>query len=220
MESILERYTPLPACPKPSAAARQLAYIAIAPGAYLAGLQSIQQCEADAVIAQGLSQLLTHEIQPLLALCPALCRTTTPVPDTTDSVSSYMPQAVATYKLYIIPLVKEYIRQYKKLPKWLTFSLAALLSYYRSVTDEDTYLLGQRDDGMTYEIHDTIPILTYFLEESAQDTRNYVWHILKITEIWDEDLTLIPGLATAVTTQLQRLDRQDTKTYMHHVTTL
>ena len=87
------------------------------------------------------------------------------------------------------------------LPPVLTFSLAALIRFYEGKLDESE-MTGTRD-GEEYPIRDNpeyLEIFAYCWDDFHRDgcLDRLVERILSNATLWDEDLTLVPGLGEAV----------------------
>ena len=104
-----------------------------------------------------------------------------------------------------------------KLPKWLTYSLAALLAFYRSTEEGDGCLIGARAAGNTYEIHDDAEKLAFIKENAAKATAEYVRAVMSRSDFWGEDLTAIAGFADAVTAHIDRMAEVGVKAHIEEL---
>ena len=116
----------------------------------------------------------------------------------------------------MLPTFKDSLAATGTLPKWLTYSLAALLAFYRTTEKGDGCLIGHRGDD-TYEIHDDADKLAVVAEAAGLATADYVTTILKRSDFWGEDLTAVPGLLDAVVQTLQDIDAVGIKQYIHNL---
>jgi tagaturonate reductase len=109
----------------------------------------------------------------------------------------------------VLPSLLEYQNRKGTLPQTLTFSLAALLAFYRGTEIVDGALQGSRD-GQSYAIKDDKPILEEFAAawtayDQNSDVPALVTRILGQSTWWKENLTMVPGLVDAVAGYLQAI---------------
>jgi tagaturonate reductase len=69
--------------------------------------------------------------------------------------------SVMKFKTRLLPTLLEWVRCKKELPQAITFSLAALISYYRPLRIEGTYLAGKRGEE-EYTIRDRSETIQFF----------------------------------------------------------
>jgi mannitol-1-phosphate/altronate dehydrogenase len=97
-----------------------------------------------------------------------------------------------------------YFQKKGMLPPAITFSLAALIAFYRGKGPERGELQGRRN-GEPYSIKDEEGILRRFAALYAEDpvepgaARKIVHAVLAAEDWWGEDLLALPGLEDAVT---------------------
>ncbi len=184
-------------------------------GAYLAGKTLVKDCLDDPVIARYLQRGLAEEIIPTLDLPRAeLDGFATAVlerfsnPFVKHALLSISLNSTSKFTARVLTSLKEYHRRRGALPKRLTFALAALLAFYRGTELQDGALIGERAPGDTYRIQDSPDVLAFFRDVwSSADTRakTVAEKTLANTALWNEDLTRIPGLTTAVAAHLERI---------------
>lgn len=122
--------------------------------------------------------------------------------------------SVSKWKVRVLPSLKEYRALYGCLPPALTFSLAALLRFYKVVA-----MVGKEGqgsiDGIPYPIRDDEAVLAFFAKTwrdiAERDPSSLAVAALSNISLWDEDLTAIPGLVEAVTGYLVRLLRGEVR---------
>ena len=105
--------------------------------------------------------------------------------------------SVSKWKARCMPSFLAYIEQEKKLPKHLTFSLAALMAFYTGSEIRDKALIGHRD-GVEYQIMDDASVLAFFATNSTKSVEEYTHAVLSNTAFWDQDLSALPGVEDAV----------------------
>lgn len=103
-----------------------------------------------------------------------------------------------------MPSFLGYLEQEKKLPKHLTFSLAALLAFYTGTEIRDKALIGHRD-GEEYQILDDAAVLEFFAQNSTKDTAAYVHAALSAEDFWGQDLSALDGVEDAVASYLEEI---------------
>jgi len=101
--------------------------------------------------------------------------------------------SVSKFRARVLPSILDYYKKTGKIPKALTFSLAALLVFYKGKEIRDGALIGQV--GMDeYRISDSIEVLEFF---QAAWQKNKIAHLAKAalsnTDLWGMDLTTLPG---------------------------
>ncbi|OGB91800.1 MAG: hypothetical protein A2Z31_08070 [candidate division NC10 bacterium RBG_16_65_8] len=184
--------------------------------AYLGGLDTVRQCVEDPVFGAYVRRGIFDEILPLLPL---------PVEETRAFAEEAMERlanpfikhnlinialnSVSKYRVRVLPSLLEYRAASHRLPPALTFSLAALLAFYRGTEIRDGALVGARADG-PYAVKDDAPVLEAF----ADQWRAYAHHpdagrvcraILARTDFWGQDLSALPDLLEDVVSQLSRI---------------
>jgi len=107
----------------------------------------------------------------------------------------------------VLPSIKEYVKRKNALPKRLTFSLAALIAFYRATEMRDGTLIGHRGSE-EYKIADDAPALAAFQKawteyDKSKDLKALVTTLLGANGPWAEDLNAIPGFTAGVTSALQ-----------------
>lgn len=192
-------------------------------GAYLAGLDYVGQCMVDPVIRRMLDQAVFGEIVPTVHLPREKAEAFAHAvyerfenPFVKHALLSIALNSVSKWKARVMPTLKDSIAMTGTLPKWLTFSLAALLAFYRTTAGGDGCLLGKRGND-TYEIHDDAAALAVFQAAAAKDTAQYVASILSQTGFWGEDLTAIPGFVATVTAHVEGIETIGAKAYIEQL---
>ena len=97
-----------------------------------------------------------------------------------------------------------YAKQEGKLPKHLTFSLAALLAFYAGSEIRDKALIGHRGD-QEYKIMDDASVLEFFAANSGKEAGEYARAVLSNESFWGQDLCEVPGAPEAVAGYLKQI---------------
>ena len=173
--------------------------------AYLASMDIVGECMADADIRRFMEEAVYGEISPTVPL-PA-----DEVKAFADSVFerfenpfirhallSIALNSVSKWKSRILPSLLDSYKANGILPKCLTFSFAALLAFYTIRKQEDGSYVGARPDGGTYPVQDDLPALRFMAAESAKPAAEYVPIAAANAAFWGQDLSLIPGFVEAV----------------------
>ena len=113
--------------------------------------------------------------------------------------------SVSKWKARVLPSFKDYIKNNGKLPRLITFSVAALLAFYTATDLREDGLYAQRKNGDEYVIHDDRFILEFFAEKSAGSAEALVDAALANVDFWGEDLSTYEGLNEAVTDWYKKL---------------
>ena len=120
-------------------------------GAYLSGLDYVGQCMADPVVRRSLDQTVFGEIVPTVDLPREKAEAFAKAvyerfenPFVNHALLAISLNSISKWKGRILPTFKDSVAATGKLPKWLTYSLAALLAFYRSTEEGDGCLIGAR----------------------------------------------------------------------------
>lgn len=114
--------------------------------------------------------------------------------------------SVSKWKTRCLPSFKEYVNLFGKLPVHLTFSLTALMSFYRSEQWDDKCLIGHRGEE-TYKIMDDQYILEFFASAAALSNDEFVKRFLSTDKFFGEDMTKYSGLQELVIEYMDLIDR-------------
>lgn len=193
-------------------------------GAYLSGLDYVGQCMADPVVRRSLDQTVFGEIVPTVDLPREKAEAFAKAvyerfenPFVNHALLAISLNSISKWKGRILPTFKDSVAATGKLPKWLTYSLAALLAFYRSTEEGDGCLIGSRAAGNTYEIHDDAEKLAFIKENVAKATAEYVRAVMSRSDFWGEDLTAIAGFADAVTAHIDRMAEVGVKAHIEEL---
>jgi tagaturonate reductase len=190
--------------------------------AYLSGLDTVGEMMDDEVFAAFLNQAVLEEILPVLPGDPESNRQFAQQvmdrfrnPYIKHPLLSISLNSVSKWKVRVMPSLLKFQARNGSLPDALTFSLAALISFYNGVGCAEPELRGTRN-GQPYSIKDDVDVLSFFEKRWYAFRRNHdlrvlVGTILSQESLWEQDLTLIPGLIDQVTAQLQNILVNGTK---------
>jgi len=194
------------------------AHTMMALAAFLAGLDTVRECVEDPVLGAYVRRGVFDEILPLLPLPAQETRAFAEDvmerlanPFIKHNLISIALNSVSKYRVRVLPSLLEYRAAHRRIPPALTFSLAALLAFYRGTEIRDGALLGARGDG-PYAVKDDAPVLETF----ADQWRAFAEHhdaivlcraILARADFWGEDLAALPDLLEGVSSHLSQILR-------------
>ena len=112
--------------------------------------------------------------------------------------------SVSKWRARCMPSFLGYIELNKELPKCLTFSLAALMAFYKGTEIRDKALIGHRD-GQEYNIMDDMAVLEFFAANSEKPSKEFAQNFLGNEEFFGQDLTQIEGLVDTVAGYLDEI---------------
>ena len=135
---------------------------------YLTGHDTVLESMQDPEIAGFMHDTIFNEIIPtldlpkedLLSFADAV-RNRFENPFIRHELLSIALNSVSKWRARCLPSVIEYYNRFKKIPKNLAFSLAALIRFYSTDERGDGALIGHRGDG-TYLIRDDAAVLDFF----------------------------------------------------------
>ena len=104
--------------------------------------------------------------------------------------------SASKWKARVMPSVTEYVKRTGKLPRDLTFSLAAFIAFYHQ---------GQRD-GTAYPVRDDAWVQDFFAAHKDDDCKALAHAVVKNEKLWDGKLAEIPGFEEAVAANLARIE--------------
>lgn len=112
--------------------------------------------------------------------------------------------SVSKWRARCMPSFLGYIDLKGELPKHLTFSLAALMAFYKGTEIRDKALIGHRD-GQEYNIMDDKAVLEFFAANSQKPSREFAQAFLSNEEFFGQDLTKVDGLVDAIAAYLDEI---------------
>lgn len=180
------------------------AHTSFALASYLAGNDYVKESMEDQDIHNFMTKTIFDEIIPTLNLPKEdLIAFADKVTDRFQNpfikhaLLSISLNSLSKWKARCLPSLLDYMERFGKLPTCLTFSLAALMEFYRGKEIRNGALVGQRDD-QEYLIMDDKDVLEFFLINSVDDTLSFAVNFLSNTTWWEQDLNTVPGLTDAV----------------------
>lgn len=183
--------------------------------AYKAGLNTVEECIKSDLIFPFMKAGLFEEIIPSMdgdkAQLEAYANDVLERfanPYIVHQLLSISLNSVSKFKTRDLPSLLGYIEKKGTLPKYLTFSLAALISFYEGTGFDGSSLTGHRGEDV-YQIKDNPEYLKKFEElYSAKydcphcKAKAIAHEVLSQESWWGQDLTKVTGLEDAVSKNL------------------
>ena len=183
------------------------AHTATIPAAYLAGFDFVDEVVADSFFGKYMRTLLFEEVYPTVdlpddektAFASAIVERFAN-PFAMHRLLSIALNSVSKWKVRVLPSLLDYLKIKGQLPKVLSFSLAALIAFYRN---EGGTGLGRVN---AYPVADSDGIAAFFEEQwKNNEIPALVRNVLARTDFWDMDLNTVPGLTDNVTANLKNI---------------
>lgn len=185
---------------------------------FLCGLDTVQEAVEDEIVGRFMRRGLFEEILPVLPLPEEEKRTYA------DSVlerfqnpfirhlwADIALNSVSKFKTRCLPSIIDYAAEMRTTPALLSFSLAALMVYYKGEQWAQGRLQAKRSLG-SYLISDDLQVLEFFHEawESVNPTdgkalESMVKRVLANTRFWESDLNALPDFTSRVTQSVQNI---------------
>ena len=178
---------------------------------YLCGNDIVLESMQDETILKYVKETIFEEVIPTLTLPredlesfaqAVLTRFNNPY--VKHALLSISLNSVSKWRARCMPSFLGYVEKEGKLPRHLTFSLAALLAFYTGVEIRDSALIGHRGTE-EYRIMDDAKVLEFFAENSRKNAKEYAEAVLSNEEFWGQDLTCVPGALDAVSGYLTQI---------------
>ena len=190
------------------------AHTGFVPGAYLAGFDIVRDCMHNDTIRSFMNKMLYEEVIPtlpldkddLIAFAEAV-QDRFNNPFVNHELMSITLNSTSKWKARNMPSFLEYIKMEGKLPACLTMSLAAYIAFYSNDIQElnDKGLICRRPKGNEYTISDDRWALEFFYAHREDDAAALVHAVLSNKQMWDQDLSEIPGVEETVLADLQKI---------------
>lgn len=178
---------------------------------YLAGNDIVLQSMKDETVYNFMYKTIFDEVIPTLTLPKeelvdfaeaVIVRFNNPY--VKHALLSISLNSVSKWRARCMPSFLGYIDLKGELPKHLTFSLAALMAFYKGTEIRDKALIGHRD-GQEYNIMDDKAVLEFFAANGQKPSREFAQAFLSNEEFFGQDLTKIDGLVDAIATYLDEI---------------
>lgn len=183
---------------------------------YLYGLDIVRDCMQDEIMGKFVRDIVVKEIAPMvkLPLDEVLAfgesvfeRFENPFID--HALLSISLNSVSKWKARVLSSFKDNFNANGKIPTMITFSFAALISFYRSSDLREDGLYNKRADGTEYVVHDDAQVLQFFAANSGKADSDFVNAVASNVDFWGEDLTKYPEFSDKVTEYVKAI-KEDT----------
>lgn len=171
---------------------------------YLAGNDLVKQSMDDPTIRKYMEETLFDEVIPTLSLSPEDCKEFAAAvserfqnPFIKHKLLDISLNSVSKWEARCLPSFLGYVEKFGKLPKYLTFSIAALMSFYTSEKTGEMSLVGNRN-GEEYTIRDDKDVLDFFKDNSSKEPKEFTQAFLSTEKFFGQDLTKVAGLVDAI----------------------
>ena len=178
---------------------------------YLMGHDTVKESMDDELVRNFMNETIYDEIIPTLTLpenelkeFAAAVTDRFNNPFIKHALLSISLNSVSKWRARCLPSLSGYVERFHKLPENLTFSIAALLAFYKGSEIVNGALIGHRGDE-TYEIKDDEDVLNFFKENSALDAKTLTEKYLSNVGFHGQELTKIEGLADKVAQDLENI---------------
>ena len=186
--------------------------------AYQTGLNTVEECMHSPLISSFMKKGLFDEIiesmdgdKNLLTSYAGDVLERFQNPYIVHLLLSISLNSTSKFKTRDLPSILGYIAKKGELPKILSFSLAALISFYESTELDGDHLVGHRN-GETYQIKDSLDVLQKFQElysasysSVKEKSEKVAKAILSMDAWWGQDLTKIAGFESLIAADLESI---------------
>ncbi|MDC7124476.1 MAG: tagaturonate reductase [Spirochaetales bacterium] len=186
--------------------------------AYLCGLETVKDCMDSEIVSAYIKKGIYEEIIPTLDLPDdelnffggaVLERFSNPY--IRHLLLSISLNSVSKFKTRVLPSLLEFTTRKGSVPELLSFSLAALVLFYKGQKRLETSLSAVRAvDGAVYEVKDSPEVLDDFFSLWSKygdnpDCNEFIKEVLGREVYWEEDLNQVPGLTDKVASYLDAM---------------
>ncbi|MBQ6333774.1 MAG: tagaturonate reductase [Erysipelotrichaceae bacterium] len=178
---------------------------------YLIGHDTVKESMDDKLVRDFMNKTIYEEIIPTLTLpkeeleefaAAVVDRFNNPF--IKHALLSISLNSVSKWRARCMPSLLGYVDKFGKLPKNLSFSIAALLAFYKGNEIREGALIGKRN-GEEYKIVDDPEVLEFFKENSDLAARELAKKYLSNEQFHGQDLTKVEGLLDEVTKDLEAI---------------
>lgn len=190
--------------------------------AYLAGFDIVGDFMKDDTVRTFMNDVICKEVIPTLDLpkeelesFAAAVNDRFANPYIKHNLLDIALNSCSKFNARCLPSLLGYVEEKGKLPKCLTFSLAAFIKFYQGEWKDGVYT-GTRKDGTQYPLRDDEAVIRFFADAWAEnDAEKTAESVLSNKDFWSgKDLTEVPGLKDAVAGYLKEMDKKEIKEIM------
>lgn len=182
--------------------------------AYLAGHNIVLDFMKDEVFKTFLDKVIYEEVIPTLDLpreelesFAAAVSDRFANPYIRHKLLDISLNSCSKFNARCLPSLLDYVEATGKVPKYLSFALAAFIKFYHITKVEDGYV-GTRLDGTQYNVKDDAEVLQFFAKIwSEKDGSGIAKAVLSNKAFWSgKDLTTVAGLEETVAGYLNAME--------------
>lgn len=190
--------------------------------AYLAGFDIVGDFMKDDTVRTFMNDVIYKEVIPTLDLpkeelesFAAAVNDRFANPYIKHNLLDIALNSCSKFNARCLPSLLGYVEEKGKLPKCLTFSLAAFIKFYQGEWKDGVYT-GTRKDGTQYPLRDDEAVIRFFADAWAEnDAEKTAESVLSNKDFWSgKDLTEVPELKDAVAGYLKEMDKKEIKEIM------
>jgi tagaturonate reductase len=179
--------------------------------AFLSGFKTVKLAMDNEAFSQFITQLMLTDIAPAIPYRVTKSETddfTYKVldrfrnPNIEHQWISISAQYSSKIKMRVLPLLLNHYKQTDTVPELVALGFAAFIRFMQVTTTDGKYT-GEVD-GHEYPVTDSQAEIFYKAWTNA-DTQKVVENVLSNKNLWDTDLTALPGFKTTVTRQLEAI---------------
>ena len=189
-------------------------------GAYLAGFDIVRDCMHDDVIRNFMNKMLLEEVVPILPLDQEDCKQFAAAvedrfnnPFVNHELMSISLNSTSKWWARNMPSLLEYVEKNGTLPTCLSMGLAAYIAFYsndiQGLTDKG--LVCKRPAGNEYTVSDDRWVLEFYNAHKDDDIPTLVHAVMTNEQMWDQDLTAVPGFEEVTVKNLTMIREQGAK---------
>lgn len=196
------------------------AHTTLVPVAYLCGFDTVRESLEDSILKLFLQKAIHEEIISTLDLPEAELKQFADEvnnrfmnPYIKHYLTSIALNSFSKFETRVLPSLLEFVKRKGVLPEKLTFSLAALIAFYKGKRGDE--IIPLKDDQ---DILDFLQTGWAAYNGDTDHLYNFVSTILGLKSIWKTDLNLVPGLTKAVTLHLINIEANGMKAVVKNIT--
>jgi tagaturonate reductase len=183
--------------------------------AFLSGFNTVKEAMDDLDFSQFIRKLVFEEIIPAIP-----CQIDYPVaekfandvldrfrnPHIRHEWLSISIQYTAKMKMRVVPLLLNYFKSSNSVPQNMALGLAAYIRFMKVEQEDDGGFAGSIE-GKTYKVTDgQAPWFSKIWQ--TKDVVSITEAVLKNKELWDTDLSVLPGLKDAIISKLDKIMKE------------
>jgi tagaturonate reductase len=186
--------------------------------AHLCGFNTVKEAMDNKIFAGYLTNLMMQEIAPAIALNQISLETARDFankvidryrnPHIEHQWLSIGVQYSSKMRMRNVPTIKNYYEQFGKVPEYMALGFAAFLLFMKAEKNNDGQFVGNVNNKNYLITDDNISSITEKWHHS--DTAGFVTDILSEKNLWETDLSRLPGFVESVTAMIYAIEKSGT----------